>query len=56
MVQRQDAQVMAPAAQVDPAYAEELARAADAGVKIVVLTTAIEPPQITLAGTLPVRW
>ena len=55
VVQRQDAQVMAPAAQIDPAYAEELAQAADAGVKIVVLTTEIEPPQITLAGTLPVR-
>jgi sugar fermentation stimulation protein A len=55
VVQRQDAKVMAPAAQIDPAYAEELARVATAGVKIVVLTTAIEPPQITLTGTLPVR-
>jgi sugar fermentation stimulation protein A len=55
VVQRHDAQVMAPAAQVDPAYAEELARAADAGVKIVVLTTEIEPPRITLVGSLPVR-
>jgi sugar fermentation stimulation protein A len=55
VVQRQDAQVMAPAAQIDPAYARELARAADAGVKIVVLTTEIEPPRITLVGSLPVR-
>jgi sugar fermentation stimulation protein A len=56
VVQRQDAQLMAPAEQIDPAYARELARAADAGVKIVVMTAEIEPPQIKLAGTLPVRW
>jgi sugar fermentation stimulation protein A len=55
VVQRQDATVMAPAAQVDPAYARELAQAADAGVKIVVLTTEIKPPRITLAGTLPFK-
>jgi sugar fermentation stimulation protein A len=55
VVQRQDAKVMAPAATVDPAYAEELARAAAAGVKVMVLTAVIEPPQITLAGELPVR-
>jgi DNA-binding sugar fermentation-stimulating protein len=48
--------VMAPAGRIDPAYAQELARAAEAGVKIVVLTTEVEPPRITLAGTLPVRW
>ena len=55
VVQRQDAAVMSPAAQVDPAYARELAQAADAGVKIMVLTTEIEPPRITLAGILPFR-
>jgi len=55
VVQRQDAQVMAPAWQVDPAYAHELARAAEAGVKIMVLTTLIQPPDIALAGSLPVR-
>lgn len=56
VVQRQDAEVMAPAVQVDPAYAEELGRAAEAGVKIVVLTAEIEPPEIRLGGSLPVRW
>jgi sugar fermentation stimulation protein A len=56
VVQRQGAQVMAPAGQVDPAYTRELAQAAVAGVKILVLTVEIEPPCITLAGTLPVRW
>jgi sugar fermentation stimulation protein A len=55
VVQRQDAEVMGPAVKVDPAYAQELAKAADAGVKIVVLTTEIEPPRITLMGPLPVR-
>jgi sugar fermentation stimulation protein A len=55
VVQRQDAQVMAPASQVDPAYARELAQAAAAGVRIMVLTTEIQPPQITLAGSLPVK-
>jgi sugar fermentation stimulation protein A len=55
VVQRQDAQVMAPAAQIDPGYARELAQAANSGVKILVFTTEIEPPQITLAGSLPVR-
>jgi sugar fermentation stimulation protein A len=52
VVQRQDATVMSPATQVDPAYARELAQAAEAGVKIVVLTAEIEPPRITLAGEL----
>jgi sugar fermentation stimulation protein A len=55
VVQRQDAQVMAPAEQIDPAYARELSQAAAAGVRIVVLTAAIEPPRIALAGSLPVR-
>jgi sugar fermentation stimulation protein A len=56
MVQRQDAQVMTPAAKVDPAYAAEMSRAAAVGVKMVVLAAAIEPPAIRLAGMLPVRW
>ena len=54
VVQRQDARIMAPAGRVDPAYARELAQAAQAGVKLVALTTRIEPPQITLSGTIPV--
>jgi sugar fermentation stimulation protein A len=56
VVQRQDARLMSPAVQIDPAYAQELARAADAGVKIVVLTTEVDPPHIRLAGTVPVQW
>lgn len=53
VVQRQDARLFRPAAQVDPAYARELARAAAAGVRILVLREKVAPPTITLAGTLP---
>ena len=53
MVQRQDAQVLRPAAAIDPAYARELAIAAAQGVKIMVLQEKIEPPEITLASPLP---
>ena len=55
VVQRQDARAMAPAAQVDPAYAAQLARAAQAGVGIMVFATHIHPPHITLAQPLPLR-
>jgi sugar fermentation stimulation protein A len=53
MVQRQDARVLRPAAGIDPAYARELAAAAAQGVRIMVLQEKIEPPEITLASSLP---
>jgi len=53
MVQRQDARVLRPAAAIDPAYAQELATAAAQGVQIMVLQEKIEPPEITLASSLP---
>ena len=53
VVQRHDARVMKPAARVDPAYARELAAAAAHGVGILVLQEKINPPEITLASTLP---
>jgi sugar fermentation stimulation protein A len=53
VVQRQDAQVLRPAAAIDPAYARELAHAAAQGVKIMVLQEKIQPPEITLASPLP---
>jgi sugar fermentation stimulation protein A len=53
MVQRQDAQILRPAAAIDPAYARELAAAATQGVKIMVFQEKIEPPEITLASPLP---
>jgi sugar fermentation stimulation protein A len=53
VVQRHDAQVLRPAAAIDPAYARELAAAAAHGVKIMVLQEKIQPPEITLASVLP---
>jgi sugar fermentation stimulation protein A len=53
VVQRQDAQVLRPAAAIDPAYARELAMAAAHGVNIMVLQEKINPPEITLASPLP---
>jgi len=54
VVQRQDARLMAPAQQVDPAYARELAAAAQAGVNLLAFATVVDPPTITLAEPLPV--
>ncbi len=53
VVQRPDAVRFRPAAAVDPAYAEELSRAAAAGVNILVLQENVNPPEITLADPLP---
>jgi len=53
VVQRLDAQVLRPAAAIDPAYARELATAAAQGVNIMVLQENIQPPEITLASPLP---
>jgi sugar fermentation stimulation protein A len=53
VVQRQDASLMRPAVRVDPDYARELAAAHVQGVGILVLQEKIEPPEITLASTLP---
>ena len=53
VVQRHDAQVLRPAAAIDPAYARELATAAAQGVNIMVLQENIQPPEITLASPLP---
>lgn len=53
VVQRQDARLFRPAAQVDPAYARELGRAVAAGVRVMVLQEKVDPPTITLAEPLP---
>jgi len=53
VVQREDARVLKPAAQLDPAYARELARAAQNGVEILVIQEKVAPPEINLASTLP---
>jgi sugar fermentation stimulation protein A len=53
VVQRHDAEVLRPAAAIDPAYAKALAAVAAGGVNIMVLQEKIEPPEITLASPLP---
>ena len=53
VVQREDARILRAAAQVDPAYARELAQAAQNGVRILVLQEKVAPPEINLASTLP---
>ncbi|MFZ2089699.1 MAG: DNA/RNA nuclease SfsA [Desulfobaccales bacterium] len=53
VVQRPDAKRFRPAADIDPAYARELARGAAAGVNILVLQENVSPPEITLADPLP---
>ncbi len=53
VVQRGDAHLFRPAVGVDPAYARELTRAARSGVKILVWQESVNPPEITLASTLP---
>lgn len=55
VVQREDATIMAPAVEVDPAYARELARAAAAGVRLLALATRVSPPEIVLGPPLPIR-
>ena len=53
IVQRHDAEVLRPAAAIDPAYAQTLATVAKSGVNILVLREKIGPPEITLASPLP---
>jgi len=53
VVQRADGEILRPAAQVDPAYARELARAHAAGVQLLVFREKVEPPEISLAELLP---
>jgi sugar fermentation stimulation protein A len=53
VVQREDAKLLRPAAAIDPAYAKALATVAKSGVNIMVLQEKIEPPEITLASSLP---
>ncbi len=53
VVQREDAGKFRAAAEVDPAYARELERAAHRGVQILVIQEKVNPPEITLASCLP---
>jgi sugar fermentation stimulation protein A len=53
VVQREDARLFRPAAHIDPAYARELALAAQHGVQILVIQEKVAPPEINLACTIP---
>lgn len=54
VVQRQDAERFAPAANVDPEYAELLHRAHEAGVEIIAYRTRLSPEEIYLDSPLKV--
>jgi sugar fermentation stimulation protein A len=53
VVQRDDARVLRAATDLDPDYARALARAAQYGVKILVIQEKVTPPEINLASTIP---
>jgi sugar fermentation stimulation protein A len=53
VVQREDAKRFAPAAHIDPAYAQMLRQAHQAGVEIVVYRAQVSPEEISLAMQLP---
>ena len=53
-VQRMDVDYFAPAANIDPGYAESLGKAMVAGVEVLVVQAKITPEEITFARMLPV--
>jgi sugar fermentation stimulation protein A len=53
LVQRTDCHGFRPAAHIDPAYADSLARATAAGVEVHPLLARVSPAGITPLGTLP---
>ena len=53
LVQRQDCRGFAPAAHIDPAYAEGLKHALEAGVEILIYSAEIAPEGVTLRTPLP---
>lgn len=53
VVQRQDARAFAPAADIDPSYAEHYQRARAAGVQVVALEAHVTPQRISIARVLP---
>jgi sugar fermentation stimulation protein A len=55
VVQRQDAYLLRPAADIDPAYARALSDAAAGGVQLLVFQEKVAPPEITLASLLPIE-
>ncbi|WP_137701200.1 DNA/RNA nuclease SfsA [Marimonas lutisalis] len=53
LVQRTDCARVGIAEDIDPAYAEGLSRARDAGVEVMAFDCRISPEEITLGGALP---
>lgn len=54
VVQRDDVDTFAPAADLDPAYAVGLREASDAGVGVAALRATLDPDGATLTASLPV--
>jgi sugar fermentation stimulation protein A len=55
IIQRMDCDLLAPAADLDPAYAVALAAAADAGVEVLAYDCAITTAGVEIASRVPVR-
>ncbi|MEW6072763.1 MAG: DNA/RNA nuclease SfsA [Planctomycetota bacterium] len=54
-VGRADAEVLRPAAAIDPAYADALRRAAAAGVEVRAWCARVEPEELAIAREIPVE-
>lgn len=55
LVQRQDGDLFAPAAEIDPLYAATLLEAQRAGVMVLAYQAAVTPESIEVTGSLPVE-
>ena len=55
LVNRADAQAFAPAADIDPAYAQALARAKTRGVEVLCYGCRLDPREIRVAAPLAIR-
>ncbi len=53
LVQRTDCDRVAPAADIDPKYAQALADAIDDGVEVIALSTRISPTGVEVGGEIP---
>lgn len=53
MVHREDCTKFAPAAEIDPVFAETLSAACKRGVEVLIYRAKIDPPLVTLDVRLP---
>lgn len=56
IVQRSDVEIFAPAAAIDPNYAETLKKALENGVEVIVMQAKVTPQEITLFKELPAEF